>query len=328
MIESRPVRIAIVGPTAVGKTAVSIVLAQSLSAEIVSADSMQVYRHMDIGTAKPSTDEQRQAHFHLIDMVEPDAEWTLADYQAAAESACDEIALREKLPLIVGGTGLYIRSLTTRLEIPSVTPNEALREELRNEAEEFGNERIHERLRLIDPKSADRIHVNDVKRIVRALEVHAALGVTMTQLHEENQTRQTGDRNIIIGLNFADRRKLYAQIEVRVDEMIAAGFVDEVKRLLDSGYGPELKPMQSLGYRHICEYLSGNRTLDAAVEEMKSDTRHYARRQLIWFRGDKRVRWIDVDGRAAESVALEIEQILGTNRSMIEGNRGNEQTAT
>lgn len=315
-----PVRVAIVGPTAVGKTAVSIEVARRLQAEIISADSMQVYCGMDIGTAKPTPEEQQEAVFHLIDVAAPDQDWTLADFQQAASLAWSGITSRNHLPLIVGGTGLYIRSLTTRLDIPSVPPNEQLRARLREEAATHGNAHLHDRLRTIDARSADRIHVNDVNRIVRALEVYDALGVSLTQLHDENQAKMPKDRNIIIAMNFADRRALYARIERRVDQMIADGLVEEVKTLLAGGYGCELKPMQSLGYRHICGYLTGNTSLSDAVEEIKRDTRHYARRQLIWFRADPRVRWIEVDGLSAQSVAAEIEQILGTDCSMIEGN--------
>jgi len=315
---------AVVGPTAVGKTAVTIELARRVGGEIISADSMQVYREMNIGTAKPTPMEQSAVPFHLIDVVRPDEEWTLANYQDAAQAAWTDITSRGRLPLITGGTGLYIRSFTTRLDIPTVPPNESLRAALRAEAVEHGNEWIHGRLREVDPAAADRIHVNDVNRIVRALEIHGTLGITVTELHEQNRALQQDDGSIIIGLNYIDRRELYKRIEQRVDQMIEEGFLAEVQHLMDMGYSCELKPMQSLGYRHLCDVINGNTALPQAVEEIKRDTRHYARRQLIWFRGDRRVQWIDVDGRSVEWVAGEIERILGTDRSTFEGTIANE----
>lgn len=305
--------IAIVGPTAVGKTAIGILLAKSMDAEIVSADSVQVYRMLDIGAAKPTPEEQSQAKFHLIDIVDPDEEWTLADMQNASAAAHDEILSRGKIPLIVGGTGLYIRALTTRLDIPVAPPNEELRERWRILAEEHGNEYIYNELVRIDPNSAAKIHVNDVKRIIRAIEVYEQLGVPMSVLHERNQALADEEKSLIIALNYADRRKLYTRIEERADQMMAGGFVEEVRGLLEAGYSPELKSMQSLGYRQLSAYLNGQIDLPTAVDEIKRDTRHFARRQLIWFRGDKRVQWLHVDGKSPDDIAGEAAALINAD---------------
>jgi tRNA dimethylallyltransferase len=318
-----PPAIAIVGPTAVGKTAVAVALARQIGAEIVSADSMQVYRYLDIGTAKPTVGERAQAAFHLIDIVDPDQEWTLADYKAAAEPALAEIAGRGRMPLIVGGTGLYVRAVTTRLDIPSVRPNPELRARLQGQAEEHGTPWLHARLASIDPVAAGRIHVNDLGRIVRALEVHETLGVTLSELHARNRRdeERSEGRPVIVGLNYADRRLLYARIDRRVDAMIRMGLEGEVRGLIERGYGTDLRPMQSLGYRHIGQYLAGTLAWDDAVDLMKRDTRHYARRQLIWFRGDPRVQWVEVDQCDTDTVAARVLAILSRDSRLAEDNR-------
>ena len=299
-------RIALVGPTAVGKTAVGIILARRLDAEIVSADSMQVYREMDIGTAKPTLEEQSQTVFHAINVASPDDEWTLANYQQLGENVCPQIAARGRVPLIVGGTGLYVRALTTRLDIPIAPPNEELRIYWREFAKTNGNAALLSELAKVDPESAARLHVNDIGRQIRALEVYAATGQTLTTLHTENRARQMGPSPLLYGLHFVDRSLLYARIDARVDQMLAEGLLDEVKSLLGQGYGAHLKPMQSLGYRHMTAYLAGDMDWETAVATMKQDTRRFSKRQLIWFRGDKRVHWVTADSKTTEQLADEI----------------------
>lgn len=311
-------RIALVGPTASGKTAVGILLAQRLGAEIVSADSMQVYRQMDIGTAKPTLEEQRLAVFHAIDAADPDQEWTLADYQRLGEAACEKIAERGHIPLIVGGTGLYVRALTTRLDIPAAPPDEDFRARWRGFAQERGNEALQAEVARIDPATAARLHVNDIGRQIRALEVFAATGRTLTDLYAENQANQSVDQPSLYGLHFADREMLYARIDSRVDAMIAAGFLDEVRHLRECGYSAALKPMQALGYKQLNTFLVGDMSWDAAVAEIKQETRRFSKRQLIWFRGDKRVRWIDGDDRTPEELADEISRKITSDHE--EGN--------
>lgn len=303
-------KVALVGPTAAGKTAVGILLAQRFDAEIISADSVQVYRKLDIGTAKPTAEEQAAARFHLVDIIDPDRDWTLADMQEAASTAEADILSRGRRPLIVGGTGLYVRALTTQLDIPTVPPNEAFREQWRVLAEEHGNEYVHAELAKVDPPAAARIHVNDIKRAIRAMEVFAGTGTTLSALHAKNREEAADEPSLIIGLNYVDRRILYSRIEERVDIMIEQGLEAEVRDLLSAGYTADLKSMQSLGYRHMCEYLVGNMSLAESVDLLKRDTRHFARRQLIWFRGDNRVQWVFMDGKSYEEIADEIAETI------------------
>ena len=319
-------RMALVGPTATGKTAVGVLLAQRLNAEIVSADSMQVYRHMDIGTAKPTPTEQRQAAFHAVNVADPDQDWTLADFQRLGEQTYSEIVSRGHVPLIVGGTGLYVRALTTRLDIPVAPPDEELRARWREFAATHGNAALLAEVAKIDPETAARLHVNDIGRQIRALEVFADTGRTLTDLHAENRARQTGEAHLLFGLHFADRQRLYARIDARVDQMLAEGLLDEVRGLLNRGYAADLKPMQSLGYRHITAFLAGEWDWDTAVAAMKKDTRRFAKRQLIWFRGDKRVQWITADGKSAAQLTDEIWEAIRASRKE-ETTQRNEQTA-
>lgn len=307
-------RIALVGPTASGKTVVGIHLAARLGAEIVSADSMQVYRQMDIGTAKPTLDEQQAAVFHAINVADPDQEWTLADYQRLGDAACWGIAARGQMPLIVGGTGLYVRALTTRLDIPIAPPNEAFRARWREFAATSGNAALLAEVARIDPDTAARLHVNDIGRQIRALEVYSATGQTLTQLHAENRARQSEEAPLLFGLAFTDRERLYERIDSRVDQMLDAGLLDEVRGLRERGYSAALKPMQSLGYRHMTAFLAGETDWEAAVATMKQDTRRFAKRQMIWFRGDKRVHWVAADGKSAEQLADEIFEFITTQQ--------------
>ncbi len=299
-------RIALVGPTASGKTAVGVELAHRLGAEIVSADSMQVYRYMDIGTAKPTPAEQSAAVFHTINVADPADEWTLADYQKLGDAACLEIASRGQVPLIVGGTGLYIRALTTILDIPVAPPDESLRRRWREFAGSHGNPVLLAEVAKVDPDTAARLHVNDIGRQIRALEVYAATGRTLTMLHAENKAKQSGEQPQMFGLRFHDRETLYQRIEDRVRQMLNQGLVAEVQSLLNAGYSASLKPMQSLGYRHIAAFLAGDTDLNTAAETMIQDTRRFAKRQMIWFRADPRIQWLDADGQTAEQLAVAI----------------------
>ncbi len=303
-------RVALIGPTASGKTAVGVCLARQRGGEIVSADSMQVYRRMNIGTAKPTAEEREQAVFHGVDVADPNDEWTLADYQALGEAACVDIHARGQTPLIVGGTGLYVRALTTRLEIPAVPPDETFRTKWREFAKTNGHDALLAEVAKTDPDTAARLHVNDIGRQIRALEVYAATGRTLTELHKGNQARMPKQSPRLFGLTFADREALYQRIDTRVDAMLAEGLADEVRGLIDAGYAPTLKPMQALGYKQICAYLAGDTDLDTAATLIKQETRRFAKRQLIWFRGDPRVQWIEADGKTPAQLAEEISQRL------------------
>jgi tRNA dimethylallyltransferase len=276
----------LVGPTAAGKTALAIELAQRFEGEIVSADSRQIYRGMDIGTAKPTRDEQARAPHHLIDIVAPDESYTLANYQADAYVTIDNILARDKQPFLVGGTGLYVRAVVRGLRIPRVPPNKELRGQLASE----DSAALYERLRALDPDAAARIDPRNVRRTIRALEVCLTTGARFSAL---GRVAPPPYRITQIGLTMS-RSQLYARIDARVDKMMADGLVDEVKSLVVLGYGWELPSMSGLGYRQIGEYLRGGASLDEAVANIKRATRDFVRRQYAWFRlKDERIRWFE-----------------------------------
>jgi tRNA dimethylallyltransferase len=302
--QQEPPLIALVGPTAVGKTAVGIALAERIDGEIVSADAVAVYKKLDIGAAKPTREEQAQVPFHLLDVAAPDEDFTLADFERLADEAITKIRNREHVPLVVGGTGLYVRSVTATLTVPNVPPQPAFRAALWAEVEEKGAPALHARLAESDPAAAAKILLNDAKRIIRALEVLEMTGQPMSSFHTPEGVRGVPRPNTtVLGLRM-ERAVLYRRIEARVDAMMAAGFVEEVQSLLAAGYSPEAKAMQSLGYRHIAQYLSGQSTLDMAIEELKRDTRRYAKRQISWFNADPQVVWLDLDAEPkADTVA-------------------------
>ncbi|SFF09290.1 tRNA dimethylallyltransferase [Paenibacillus catalpae] len=282
----------LVGPTAVGKTQLSLDLAKAWNAEIISGDSMQVYREMNIGTAKLPLAERQGIIHHLIDICEPEESYSVADFQQQCGNAITDISARGKLPFIVGGTGLYIESVCYGFEFDDNGADPAFREEQQRYAEENGAEALHARLALVDPGSAQRLHPNDQRRIIRALEIHHLSGETMTaQL--ERQKKESPYELCILGLTM-DREVLYSRIEQRIDQMLEEGLVEEVRRLLDRGVAPDGVAMQGLGYKEIVMYLRGDCTLEAAVELLKRDTRRFAKRQLSWFRRMKDIEWIDM----------------------------------
>jgi len=293
------------GSTCTGKTATAIELADRLDGEIVAADSRTVYRFMDIGTAKPTPAQQARVPHHLLDVAAPDEVFTAARFRHVARIAVDDIRGRERVPLLVGGTGLYIRAVTDDLQIPEVPPQWELRARL-EEAERAEPGSLHRRLAGSDPAAAARIHPRNVRRLVRAIEVFETTGTPISSLQRRGRTTLEATR---IGLQ-VDRPALYDRIDARVDEQIAAGLVDEVRDLIASGYGPSLPSMQGLGYKEIAAYLNGDQALEEAVGTLKRNTRRYAKRQLTWFRGDPRIRWIDVTHRAPDHVAGTIAAML------------------
>ncbi|NLV88573.1 MAG: tRNA (adenosine(37)-N6)-dimethylallyltransferase MiaA [Tissierellia bacterium] len=284
----------LVGPTASGKTSVSIELAKRLDGEIISADSMQIYKYMDIGTAKVTPEEMDGIPHYLIDIVYPNEEFTVADYKAQAEKVIADINTRNKLPIVVGGTGLYVNSLVYDLNFTQVPPNEEIRKRLEDLADEHGNEYIHKMLEKIDKESYNRINVMDRKRIIRALEIYEVTGKPMSQ--QGNNFRKPSDKYnlLMFGLNM-DREKLYERINLRVDKMIEAGLIEEVSNLLRMGYHKDLVSMQGIGYKEIIWYLEGEISLEEAIEHIKKGSRNYAKRQLTWFRRDNRIKWVNVD---------------------------------
>ena len=282
--------IVVVGPTAVGKTETSIRLAEPLGGEVVSADSRQIYRHMDIGTAKPTPDQRAHIPHHLIDVIEPDQAYSLAQYQAAACAAIDDIFARGRQPLLVGGSGLYIRAVTEGLRIPGVPPDAGLRAELEARAAREGKLALYAELQAIDPEAAARIDARNVRRTIRALEVYRLSGQRFSEL---GRSQPPPYRILTIGLSLP-RRAVYARIDARVDAMIAAGLVEETRQLA-AHYAWSLPSMSGLGYRQIGTYLRGECSLEAAIAAIKRDTRRFVRRQANWFRpGDSRILWMDM----------------------------------
>ena len=281
----------LVGPTAVGKTAAAVALAQELGGEVLTADSMQIYRGMDIGTAKPTIAEKQGVPHHLIDLVNPDEEFTVADYVARADALIAEVAARGAVPIIAGGTGLYINALLDRWEFPPHPTDMTFRRTLTEEAERSGPEVIHARLAEIDPASAARLHPNDVHRTVRALEVHHLTGRPLSNFTWKPATDGPYAPQIF-GLTIA-RDILHERLATRIHQQLDAGLEAEVRRLVDAGYGPELTSMKGITYRQFGGYLRDVYDYDTAVELSIRDSRRYARRQYTWFNADPRVQWVD-----------------------------------
>ncbi|MEY8746209.1 tRNA (adenosine(37)-N6)-dimethylallyltransferase MiaA [Bacillales bacterium AN1005] len=309
-VENKPKLLVLVGPTAVGKTRMSIELAKAFHCEIISGDSMQVYREMDIGTAKITRDEMEGIPHHLIDIHEPEYPYSVAEFQESATRLIGEIQERGKLPFIVGGTGLYVESVCYGFQFSESGSDEVFREEQFRYAEQHGPQALHDKLRAVDPVSADRLHMNDQRRIVRALEIHHLTGEKWSDQLAAQKKESPYDLSII-GLTM-DRAKLYSRVEERIDLMIEQGLVDEVKSLLDRGVARGHISMQGLGYKEIAAYLQGEVSWEAAVEWLKRDTRRFAKRQLSWFRHMKDIEWVDVTD--TENFAGNLEQVSGLVR--------------
>ncbi|KWX87443.1 tRNA delta(2)-isopentenylpyrophosphate transferase [Paenibacillus riograndensis] len=291
--ETRRRVLVLLGPTAVGKTRLSLELAEAYDAEIISGDSMQVYRGMDIGTAKIKPEEMLGIPHHLIDIHDPQDAYSAAEFQEQGTKLIEEISRKGKLPFIVGGTGLYIESLCYGFRFSEAVADEAFRSEQDAYAEAHGAEALHARLAEVDPESAARLHPNDRRRIIRALEIHHQTKVSLSASHA-GQKKESPYELCLIGLTM-DRKILYKRIEDRIDQMLADGLVAEVEGLLQRGYSRSLVSMQGLGYKEIAAYLAGEMTLDEAVTLLKRDTRRFAKRQLSWFRHMKEIQWINVD---------------------------------
>ncbi len=286
--------IVIVGPTASGKTSLSIELAKHYNGEIISADSMQIYKYMDIGTAKPTTEEMQGIKHYLIDEVNPDEDFNVVKYTQLANHYIEEILKKGKQPIIVGGTGLYVSSLVNNITFSETECDPELRNKLQQEAEEYGAQYLHEKLSSVDPEAAESIHPNNIKRVIRALEVFYQTQKPKAFHNEQSKQMPPKYNYILLGLNM-DRELLYSRINKRVDIMQEAGLLQEVKHIIEMGYGDCNIAMQGIGYKQIISYLNGEISFEEAIELIKRDSRRYAKRQLTWFRRMDEINWLNVD---------------------------------
>ena len=303
--------LAVVGPTASGKSALAIELAKRFDGEIICCDSMQIYKQMNIGTAKPDADELSEATHHLFDFADPFESFSCADYIPLAERTVDDIATRGNLPVFCGGTGLYLDRFLSGADFEATEIDDTFRREMENFARENGNEALHEKLREIDPESADEIHPNNVKRVIRALEIYKTSCRRKRELDRESKSFESNYEAIQIGIKYTDREILYNRINLRVDKMLEAGLLEETKCLMDAGvFEKNATAAQAIGYKELLSYFRGEKTLIEAVEDLKCATRRYAKRQLTWFNSHGNVIWLEADGKTLNELADEAEKIV------------------
>lgn len=308
--------IILTGPTAAGKTALSVRLAKAIGGEIISADSMQVYRGMDIGSAKATKEEMGGIRHHLIDVLEPSEEFNVTRFQSMALDAMKEIQEAGHIPIVAGGTGFYIQALLYDIDFTENDGDMAFRHELERLAEEKGPECLHERLKQVDPESAAAIHPNNRKRVIRALEFYEKTGMKISDHNEAEQKKESPYQFVYYVLTM-DRARLYERIDARVDRMAAAGLVDEVKALKDAGLTKDMVSMQGLGYKEILDFLDGNMSLEEAVSVIKRDTRHFAKRQLTWFKRERDVTWLNLPDYNNDRTKV-LEKILSDVKNKFE----------
>ncbi len=301
--------IVVCGPTASGKTGLAIDIAKKYNGEIVSADSMQIYKYMDIGTAKPTPEEQNEAPHHLIDFLEPDEEFSVADYTPLAHKTIEDIVNRGKLPIIAGGTGLYINSVINDVTFGEIDTDYELRAKLEERAKTEGVTSLVNELTTFDPISAKKIHPNNLRRIIRAIEFYYITGTPISK-HQEMTKEVKSRYNPLMLMIEHEREKLYERINLRVDIMVQQGLVDEVKNLMDMGYGTSLNSMKGIGYKEIMGALNGEYSIDEAIEMIRLGSRHYAKRQLTWFRRDDRINYLDANDNVFENAQKLIDKFL------------------
>lgn len=305
----KPKVLVVVGPTASGKTALGVALAKKLDGEIISADSMQIYKYMNIGTAKVTLEEMQGIPHYLVDFVSPDEDFSVAKYKATALEAIETIVSKGKLPIIIGGTGLYINSLSLPWDFQRKDNDEKIRWRLSAEAEVMGKEALYDRLKLVDPTTAAIVHPNNLNRIIRALEIYELTGKPKSYFDEETKKQEVPYDYVMLGLDW-DRETLYSRINRRVDLMIEEGLIDETKMLIERGYDWNLTALKAIGYKELKPYLEGTSSLAEAVTILKRDSRHYAKRQMTWFRKDQRIQWLkmnetrNVEGQVEECLKL------------------------
>lgn len=300
--------IVIVGPTAVGKTYVSVELAKKLNTEIISADSMQIYKGMNIGTAKITEEEKHGIIHHMINIVSPDEDYSVSEFKYEAEKIIDKMLLTNNIPIIVGGSGLYVNSLIYDLDFGNAKSDEKLREYYTYYYKEHGEDALYDKLMRIDPESAEKIHKNNIKRVIRALEVYDITGKKFSELNTDIRKESNKYDCILIGLSM-ERKTLYERINQRVDEMLLKGLVDEVKSLIEKRYDKNLVSMRGIGYKEIIDYLEGNMDYEEAVNILKRNTRRFAKRQYTWFLKDENIKWFSMDN---------LEEIDNTIKSILE----------
>ena len=296
--------IILTGPTAVGKTKLSIELAKAVNGQMISADSMQVYRHMDIGTAKIRPEEMQGIPHYLIDVLDPWESFDVVRFQTMAKEALEKIYTAGAIPIVVGGTGFYIQALLYNIDFDENDSETGYRSELQSFAERHGVEALHDRLRQVDEKSADMIHPNNIKRVIRALEFYHQTGTRISE-HNETQRQKESPYRFVYFVLDDERERIYRRIDQRIDQMLDQGLVAEVKQLRDMGCTRDMVSMQGLGYKEILAYLDGECTLEEAVYILKRDTRHFAKRQLTWFRRENEVRWIERQEYPDEAAMLQ-----------------------
>jgi tRNA dimethylallyltransferase len=326
VLSNKQVILFIIGPTAVGKTEFGIRLAQHLDSEIIGADSMQIYRYMDIGTGKPAPEECALAKHHLIDFVHPEERYSVGQYKKDSDAVIEGLHGMGKIPIVVGGTGLYIRSITDGLfEGPEADPE--LRKSLKETALNEGTNSLHHQLKRVDPVASKRIHPNDERRLVRALEVYRITGKPISELQEEQRALiEEQYRFVMIGLNNS-RNKLYMEIESRIDRMMEKGLVGEVRSLLKMGIKEDAVSMQGLGYKELIPYLKKERPLKTAVEILKQETRHFAKRQITWFKTEQRIQWLDIGTfKSREGAILSMIDLVERQLEAINGGKLNNST--
>jgi tRNA dimethylallyltransferase len=303
--------VCIVGPTGAGKTRTALQISRAFTSEIVNCDSRQIYRHMDIGTAKPTREELSKVKHHLIDIVDPDSEISLTQYQEMAYRTINEIHSRGILPLLVGGTGQYFWAVVEGWQAPKVPPDTELRLSLEKQAKEKGASSLYNELMVVDPVAARKIDPHNVRRVIRALEVFRNRGERFSELQNKKPPPY---RILMVGLT-ADRQELYLQVDKRVDQMIGHGLVSEVKQLVEMEYGDNLPSMSSIGYRQICRYLRDELTLEEATQQIKFETHRYIRQQYTWFRlKDERIHWFNICSNVESDIIDLINRFIGSSR--------------
>jgi tRNA dimethylallyltransferase len=301
--------ILIVGPTAVGKSFASVEIAKYLDSEVISADSMQIYKYMDIGTAKVTENEKKGIPHHLIDIVYPNEKYSVSNFKTDAENLIKVLLAKGNIPVITGGTGLYVNSILYNLEFSNALSDEKIRNELISLHESHGKEVLYNILTEIDPISAERIHINNTKRVMRAIEVFRITGEPFSSLNENFREYSDEYDFIIIGLEM-DRELLYNRINQRVDLMLENGLIEEVKSLLSKGYDRNLVSMQGIGYKEMLMYLSGEISFEESIRLLKRNTRRFAKRQFTWFKADERIKWINVDPKDTNKLLKDIKNYL------------------